>query len=57
MMMPNAYNPAGYQSDGGLLYLHPLIIVQTGATPEFMSAPESKPTSKAPMLTKFPALP
>ena len=25
------YNPAGYQSDGGLLYQHPLVIVQTGA--------------------------
>ena len=25
------YDPAGYQSDGGLLYQHPLVIVQTGA--------------------------
>ena len=25
------YNPAGYQSDGGLLYQHPLVIVQSGA--------------------------
>ena len=25
------YDPAGYQSDGGLLYQHPLVIVQSGA--------------------------
>ena len=26
------YDPAGYQSEGGLAYTHPLIIVQTGAS-------------------------